>query len=516
MGISNPYGDRLAYLGYADDTTLVLKGKRQIDQAVKLLDEFGVKSGLRVNKDKSALLHLGRNLRKKTDKSSVFKWQWEGRCMQWKRTCELFLESNFSSSVNVSSVWDVEQELLLFNQRLLLNGRTPAGRQKAAKGLKRSVMCDFVKVAADGSRALKDAQEVEREFGGSVGSRLAKRIFDAAPDEWKQLLLAPVTARTVLACSKYVLKAGTCYGVWRIESVEGETQICRAVSYFRGVLGDAEEKVRSFLPHEVVPAVVREGRFLGPAGVPKARLLCSPIWEGNGPAQMRQLKEGFKRGGGKPKQQITWEESLGRSIDRRRVIGVRDSAALPNRARDVMLRVHSRNLQVGERLHFLGAGVACPHSGEKETLEHGLFLCPRIQPAIRALLKALGIMNPHRKIESLGDLVFEGTALGFPEATITAIALHRIWVERCDAVFERSKFRARRALPRIVASFQLHVRIYKRAKAVAKRLGATRPGLDNDECRVLSHIFDSIAQPATWSKGFMAIWSNPRAAFRPP
>ncbi|CAI5476240.1 unnamed protein product [Closterium sp. Yama58-4] len=74
LGISNPYGDRLAYVGYADDTTLVLKGKRQIGRAVKLLSEFGDKSGLRVNNNKSALMPLGRNLRKKPDKKSVFKW----------------------------------------------------------------------------------------------------------------------------------------------------------------------------------------------------------------------------------------------------------------------------------------------------------------------------------------------------------------------------------------------------------------------------------------------------------
>ncbi|CAI5998235.1 unnamed protein product [Closterium sp. NIES-65] len=683
LGISNPFGDRLAYLGYADDTTLVLQGKRQIGRAVKLLDEFGDKSGLRVNIDKSALLPLGKNLLKKLDKSSGFKWvrsneaervlgvwispsgdasvtweitlsraaaelvkwqihylttsgrvavvngyinpilafqaqvypppaeiwaklvkllhnfvtgnhstagkhfalwsqellfkargegglgvrdpcaelgglaarriallasqplglradlaltaldvpdlqvfwahaglmkQWAGRCERWKRTCELFLESSFPSCIKASSVWEVEQEMLLFNRCLLLNGKSPAGRQKAAKPLKRSVMGDFIKIAVDGSRALKSPQELERAFGGSDGAKLAMRIFDAAPNEWKQMLMAPVTARMVLTVSKFVLKAGTSYGVWRIECVEGETLVCRAIRCFRGVLEEAEERKHNFLPHEVVPAVVREGWLLGPAGGPRARLLCSPIWEGDRPAQLKQLKEGFRQFGGKPKQQSTWEESLGRPIDLGRVIGVRDSPALPNRARDVMLRIHSRNLQVGERLHFLGAGVACPHCGEKETLEHGLFLCSRIQPVVRALLKALRMLNPHRKIESLGDVVFrkEGTASGFPEATITAIVFHRIWVERCDAVFERSKFRARRALRRIAASFQLHVRIYKRAKAVSKRLGAIRPGLDDDECRVLGRIMDNSAQPATWSKGFMAIWSDPRAAFRPP
>ncbi|CAI5977289.1 unnamed protein product [Closterium sp. NIES-64] len=221
-----------------------------------------------------------------------------------------------------AEVKEALDEMLLFNRCLLLNGKSPAGRQKAAKPLKRSVMGDFIKIAVDGSRALKSPQELERAFGGSDGAKLAMRIFDAAPNEWKQMLMAPVTARTVLTVSKFVLRAGASYGVWRIECVEGETLVCRAIRCFRGVLEEAEERTHIFLPHEVVPAVVREGRLLGPAGGPRARLLCSPIWEGDRPAQLKQLKEGFRRFGGKPKQQSTWEESLGRPIDWGRVIGI--------------------------------------------------------------------------------------------------------------------------------------------------------------------------------------------------
>ncbi|CAI7767926.1 unnamed protein product [Closterium sp. NIES-54] len=74
LGINDDHVDRLAYLGYADDTTLVLKGKRQIERAEELLEEFGARSGLRVNKDKSALLPLGANLKETRSVSSDFAW----------------------------------------------------------------------------------------------------------------------------------------------------------------------------------------------------------------------------------------------------------------------------------------------------------------------------------------------------------------------------------------------------------------------------------------------------------
>ncbi|CAI5978792.1 unnamed protein product [Closterium sp. NIES-65] len=74
LGINDHHADRLAYLGYADDTTLVLKGKRQIERAEELLEEFGARSGLRVNKDKSALLPLGANLKETRSVSSDFAW----------------------------------------------------------------------------------------------------------------------------------------------------------------------------------------------------------------------------------------------------------------------------------------------------------------------------------------------------------------------------------------------------------------------------------------------------------
>ncbi|CAI5458224.1 unnamed protein product [Closterium sp. Yama58-4] len=64
---------RLAYLGYADDTTLLLQGEDQIAEAEKLLDDFERESGLATNKSKSAVLPLGCNLNKQASKTDGFK-----------------------------------------------------------------------------------------------------------------------------------------------------------------------------------------------------------------------------------------------------------------------------------------------------------------------------------------------------------------------------------------------------------------------------------------------------------
>ncbi|CAI5972029.1 unnamed protein product [Closterium sp. NIES-65] len=56
----------LAFIGYADDTTLVLRGREQVISAGKLLDEFAEISGLKVNRRKTTLMPLGKNRRIRT------------------------------------------------------------------------------------------------------------------------------------------------------------------------------------------------------------------------------------------------------------------------------------------------------------------------------------------------------------------------------------------------------------------------------------------------------------------
>ncbi|CAI5967659.1 unnamed protein product [Closterium sp. NIES-65] len=74
LGLCNKAGQRLVYLGYADDTTLFLEGKRQIARAEKLLDYFAQLSGLATNRDKSVVMPLGHNLGRRPGTLGGFKW----------------------------------------------------------------------------------------------------------------------------------------------------------------------------------------------------------------------------------------------------------------------------------------------------------------------------------------------------------------------------------------------------------------------------------------------------------
>ncbi|CAI5468772.1 unnamed protein product [Closterium sp. Yama58-4] len=74
LGISVKDAGRMTYLGYADDTTLLLNGRSQLGDAELLLKEFEKMSGLAVNWDKSVVLPLGRQRGILPPADGAFKW----------------------------------------------------------------------------------------------------------------------------------------------------------------------------------------------------------------------------------------------------------------------------------------------------------------------------------------------------------------------------------------------------------------------------------------------------------
>ncbi|CAI7729650.1 unnamed protein product [Closterium sp. NIES-53] len=74
LGIGKSGCKRLVYVGYADDTTLLLKGKQQLKEADIMLHEYAVVSGVKVNTEKSAVLPLGENVNKQALAGFNYKW----------------------------------------------------------------------------------------------------------------------------------------------------------------------------------------------------------------------------------------------------------------------------------------------------------------------------------------------------------------------------------------------------------------------------------------------------------
>ncbi|CAI5998775.1 unnamed protein product [Closterium sp. NIES-65] len=74
LGIRKRGVGGLTYVGYADDTTLALHGQEQVVAAKRLLDEFGLCSGLYINQEKTKLMPLGKNRRRQQPTDSPFQW----------------------------------------------------------------------------------------------------------------------------------------------------------------------------------------------------------------------------------------------------------------------------------------------------------------------------------------------------------------------------------------------------------------------------------------------------------
>ncbi|CAI5478626.1 unnamed protein product [Closterium sp. Yama58-4] len=74
LGIGEKGCERLSYIGYADDTTLLLNGEQQLKEVEKMPKEFAAMSGLKANVGKSAILPLGKNVNKQAEAGTAYKW----------------------------------------------------------------------------------------------------------------------------------------------------------------------------------------------------------------------------------------------------------------------------------------------------------------------------------------------------------------------------------------------------------------------------------------------------------
>ncbi|CAI5482618.1 unnamed protein product [Closterium sp. Yama58-4] len=115
LGIGEGSCDRLSYVGYADDTTLLLEGEQQLKDAGVLLQEYAEVSGLRVNTGKSAVLPLGRNVGQQAPDGMGYKWVGENEVERllgvWISTggnTEVTWEKAFDRAAGELSKWSTK------------------------------------------------------------------------------------------------------------------------------------------------------------------------------------------------------------------------------------------------------------------------------------------------------------------------------------------------------------------------------------------------------------------------
>ena len=132
----------------------------------------------------------------------------------------------------------------------------------------------------------------------------------------------------------------------------------------------------------------------------------------------------------------------------------RRASFIPHKARDVLIRIHARNIQVAPRLHIPDVSLlcaSCPGSSE-ESLTHCFLECAAASPIIGSLARTLSSFFSI-PVRHPAQLLFAFTGLpkdGFPFTLLSSIAFHRIWLNRCAARFERDH-----VPPRVLLGFIL-------------------------------------------------------------
>ncbi|CAI6012418.1 unnamed protein product [Closterium sp. NIES-65] len=314
IGLCNKANQRLAYVGYADDTTLFLDGKRQISRAEKLLAWFAGLSGLQTNKGKSVILPIGHNIGRRLGTLGGFKWAKADEAERvlgvwvtpsgsseptWKRAFEkiivelikwkaLFLTiaarvviincyitpriayqaqvyppsegiHNFLTGNNASA----EKGFVLWNWGLLT---TP----KADGGLR------------DGTVEIKDMDTLERELRSRDSARLALKALDAAPQEWKEVLIPDASGK------------GAGSGVKKSSGNSGGGEHAAATIFRSGIFTNGQL------------------------------------------SSLKQLRESWAVPDAVSTKQEKWVGKWSGKIDWDRIVHTRNSLAIPNRPRDVL------------------------------------------------------------------------------------------------------------------------------------------------------------------------------------
>ncbi|CAI5960863.1 unnamed protein product [Closterium sp. NIES-65] len=408
---------------------------------------------------------------------------WPGGTQRWKAAVDAFWDSPYATLPEPTSGWEVEQERLCFNRRIVFRGKSTYGNQQGTEELRKAKLGDLVSGELGAERKVKSKEMLREELGGEAVARWALMAYAATLKEWKELATARKTAEKLVEATDVVrtfLPRTQEYLYWKVTGVKEDKVTVSSVELKKEAkMEDWAEPVKAvFRPEHVELVATRGGRVLGAVGAPAERLKMSKLFEDDGaPARTKAIQRVMAGPTTASRKRSEWEERWGKKIDWRKVESRRDSVVIPNRARDVLLRVHCLNLQVGGRLKFQGERARCSHCGEPETLEHCMFSCPLVLPVIGALLRSLRMLDPSSNLDLLGALLFEqgNTRSGFPAATLVATTFCHIWLARCNMVWRGEAFQRKKVARGAIREFVQHAQVYRtELTRRARRKGTTK------------------------------------------
>ncbi|CAI5948568.1 unnamed protein product [Closterium sp. NIES-65] len=480
IGISE--GDqRLAYLGYADDTTLILEGEEQIAAAKKLLEEFAGESGLATNKEKSVVLPLGSNLSKQPWKTDGFKWAkadeakrllgvwvtpagscnptWEKAFTQIKRKLSQWEAQHLTTDARAAvincyispiiffqaqaypppvDIWgrilklthkfmsgnraSADKDFILWSRELLYMAREEGGVSMKdpeialtcliarkirlllteTNALKRDIMLQAADLPLGMDTFVAHVKLLKCWRGKSERQKLACANFMQSPLASTLLDLSrEEVARERIVFNRHILMKGTtpvgsqkaAEKLWEVRlgdllaaGGDGSWHVKDDKTLARELGGSKQAKLAlrawEAAPQSSKLLLLSAEQSGAPATQLRTPLQRTTASSGGGLPSLKELKGNWQQPKHQSAKRELWAGRWVGVIDLKRVLKIRDSLVTLNQPRDVLLRIHSLNLQVGERLSFLSGKPICLHCGEFETLEHCLYTCPRIQTVV--------------------------------------------------------------------------------------------------------------------------------------
>ncbi|CAI5977436.1 unnamed protein product [Closterium sp. NIES-64] len=207
---------------------------------------------------------------------------WPGGSQRWKAAVDAFWDSPYATLPEPTSGWEVEQERLCFNRRIVFRGKSTYGNQQRIEELRKAKLGDLVSGELGAERKVKSKEMLREEFGGVAVARWALMAYAATLKEWKELATARKTAEKLAEATDVVrtfLPRTQEYLYWKVTGVKEDKATVSSVELKKEAkMEDWAEPVKAvFRPEHVEPVATRGGRVLGAVGAPAERLKMSKL-----------------------------------------------------------------------------------------------------------------------------------------------------------------------------------------------------------------------------------------------